>query len=100
MHFFKDLFVHCTVDSNKTGRLGPPKTFFQIFINNVFKYMIFLISKKASLVPLFKYIWSIFGQYLKKEVKNWRGPLAIKTKKYFAFNTFFFRKAQTRPKKI
>ena len=37
---------------------------------------------------------------LKKEEKNWRGPLAIKTKKYFAFNTFFYRKAQTRAKKI
>ena len=60
--------------------------------------MIFFIFKKASLVPLFKYIWSIFGQYLKKEVKNW--PLAIKTKKYFAFNTFFFLKGSDQSKKI
>ena len=54
---------------------------------------IFKISKKHLLYHFFKYFWSIFWTTFKKEVKNWQGPLAIKTKKitkkYFVFKTFF-----------
>ena len=60
---------------------------------------LFFYFQKASVVPLFKYIWSFFGQVFNKEVKNWRLPLAIKTKKYFAFNTFFFERLRPDQKK-